>query len=183
MIKKYWINTSYFLTIRYTETRQFNFAYFAQYMQCARSRNSDLFHFEMDVPRVEFNKGRMSLSVRLARQIHPNGARKRFALSSRNFKTTRYEATIVVRRFQPAQLFRERQILGGCKADFALRRSTVERRHNNDNYYYKFAQDVRASPKFDVNAAPCGINVGLVFSRLDSLRFVLATILREDIPV
>lgn len=102
--------------------------------------------------------------------------RERFALSSRNFKTTRYEATVVIHRFQPARLFRERQILGGCKADFALRRSTVERRHNNDNYYYKFAQDVRASPKFDVNAAPCGINVGLVFSRLDSLRFVLATI-------
>jgi len=118
-----------------------------------------------------------SLSVRLVWWIHPNGARKRFALSSRNFETTRYEATVVVvRRFQPARLFRECQILGGCKADFALRRSSVERRHNNDNYYYKFVQDVRASPKFDVNAAPCGINVGLVFSRLDSLRFALATI-------
>lgn len=48
----------------------------------------------------------------------------------------------------------------------------VERRHNNDNYYYKFGQDVRASPKFDVNAAPCGINVGLPSSRdLFSQRF------------
>lgn len=129
----------------------------------------------MDAPRVEFNKGRISLSVRLVWWIHPNGARKRFALSSRNFETTRYEAT-VVRWFQPARLFRECQILGGCKADFALRRSSVERRHNNDNYYYKFVQDVCASPKFDVNAAPCRINVGLVFSRLDSLRFALATI-------
>lgn len=33
------------------------------------------------------------------------------------------------------------------EADFALRGGAVERRNNNDNYYYKFAQDVRVRRK------------------------------------
>lgn len=100
--------------------------------------------------------------------------RKRFTFSSRNFKTTRYKTSLLFAGFNRLNCFAN---VKSSEADFALREGAVERRNNNDNYFYKFAtRRPRASQKFDVNVVPYRINIGLVFLQLDSPRFILAMI-------